>query len=100
MSSDWAWSQAVNQDIISADPDTDGAMFCPTVFGGDKTTVSVATGQNDYYPLYMSWGNVWNNMQRAHWNAVTVVAFLAIPKGMYDVLDILSCTQLNILRCS
>ncbi len=57
-------------------------MFCPMVLGSDKTTVSVATGQNDYYPLYMSWGNVWNNVRRAHRNAVTVVAFLAIPKGM------------------
>ncbi|THG93454.1 hypothetical protein EW026_g7789 [Hermanssonia centrifuga] len=77
MSGDWAWSQA---DIISKEPDTHGAMFCPLVLGSDKTTVSVATGQNDYYPLYMSWGNVWNNVRRAHRNAVTVVAFLAIPK--------------------
>ncbi|THG97315.1 hypothetical protein EW026_g4652 [Hermanssonia centrifuga] len=78
MSGDWAWSQA---DIISDDPDTHGAMFCPVVLGSDKTTVSVATGQNDYYPLYMSWGNVWNNVRRAHRNAITVVAFLAIPKA-------------------
>ncbi|PSR71866.1 hypothetical protein PHLCEN_2v12260 [Hermanssonia centrifuga] len=78
MSGDWAWSQA---DIISDDPDTHGAMFCPMVLGSDKTMVSVATGQNDYYPLYMSWGNVWNNVRRAHRNAITVVAFLAIPKA-------------------
>ncbi|THG97937.1 hypothetical protein EW026_g4170 [Hermanssonia centrifuga] len=77
MSGDWAWSQA---DIISKEPNTHGAMFCPMVLGSDKTTVSVATGQNDYYPLYMSWGNVWNNVRRVHWNAVTVVAFLAISK--------------------
>ncbi|PSS31904.1 hypothetical protein PHLCEN_2v2328 [Hermanssonia centrifuga] len=81
MSGDWAWSQA---DIISKDPDTHGTMFCPMVLGSDKTTVSVAMGQNDYYPLYMSWGNVWNNVRKAHRNAVTVVAFLAIPKGMYE----------------
>ncbi len=59
-------------------------MFCPLILGSDKTTVSVATGQNDYYPLYMSLGNVWNNVRRAHRNAVVVIAFLAIPKSKFD----------------
>ncbi|KAG1834931.1 hypothetical protein DFJ58DRAFT_868489 [Suillus subalutaceus] len=59
MSGDWAWQQAV----------------C-----SDKTTVSVATGQNDYYPLYLSIGNVHNNVRRAHRNALALVGFLAIPK--------------------
>ncbi|KAG1835972.1 hypothetical protein DFJ58DRAFT_719199 [Suillus subalutaceus] len=54
MSSDWAWNQA---DIISEDPETLGSMFVPVVLGSDKTTVSVATGANDYYPLYVSIGN-------------------------------------------
>ncbi len=71
------------QNTIAVDPDTHGAMFCPLVLGSDKTTVSVATGQNDYYPLYMSLGNVWNNVRRAHRNAVIVIAFLAIPKSKY-----------------
>ncbi|THG98443.1 hypothetical protein EW026_g3743 [Hermanssonia centrifuga] len=77
MSGDWAWKQA---DLIAVDPEMHGAMFCPLILGSDKTTVSVATGQNDYYPLYMSLGNVWNNVRRAHHNAVVVIAFLAIPK--------------------
>ncbi|KAJ7642525.1 hypothetical protein B0H17DRAFT_960110 [Mycena rosella] len=77
MSGNWAWQQA---DIIIQDPATDGATFIPIILGSDKTTVSVATGQNDYYPLYMSNGLVHNNVQRAHRNAVTLIGFLAIPK--------------------
>ncbi|PCH39302.1 hypothetical protein WOLCODRAFT_21411 [Wolfiporia cocos MD-104 SS10] len=70
------------QDIISSDPSTHGSMFCPIILGSDKTTVSVATGQNEYYPLYMSLGSVHNNVRRAHRNAVSVIGFLAIPKNM------------------
>jgi hypothetical protein len=56
-------------------------MFIPIILGSDKTTVSVATGQNDYYPLYLSIGNVRNNVRRAHRNAVALIGFLAIPKS-------------------
>ncbi|KAG1837384.1 hypothetical protein C8R48DRAFT_622854 [Suillus tomentosus] len=77
MSGDWAWNQA---DKISDDLDTHGSTFVPVILGSDKTTVSVATGQNDYYPLYASIGNVRNNVRRAHRNAVAVIGFLAMPK--------------------
>ncbi|KAG2132524.1 uncharacterized protein EDB93DRAFT_1309634 [Suillus bovinus] len=77
MSGDWAWQQA---DEIAQDPQTHGAAFVPIIVGSDKTTVSVATGQNDYYPLYLSIGNVHNNVRRAHRNALVLVGFLAIPK--------------------
>ncbi|KAF9218585.1 hypothetical protein BS17DRAFT_687640, partial [Gyrodon lividus] len=50
------------------------------ILGSDKTTVSVATGQNHYYPLYLSVGNVCNNVRHAHHNAVVLVSFLAIAK--------------------
>ena len=60
-----------------------GSMFVPVILGSDKTTVSVATGQNEYYPLYISNGNVYNSTRRAHENAVTLLAFLAIPKSTY-----------------
>ena len=63
------------------DESTHGAMFTPVILGSDKTTVSVATGQNDYYPLYISLGNVHNCAQRAHRNAVSLITFLSIPKG-------------------
>ncbi|PSR97181.1 hypothetical protein PHLCEN_2v4359 [Hermanssonia centrifuga] len=82
MSGNWAWSQA---DIIATeDPTTHGATFCPIITGSDKTTVSVATGQNEYYPLYISNGLVHNNVRRAHRNAVSLVAFLAVPKTNPD----------------
>lgn len=60
-------------------------MFTPIVLGSDKTTVSVATGQNEYYPLYISLGNVTNSVRRAHRDAVAVVGFLAIPKGTFFI---------------
>jgi hypothetical protein len=43
--------------------------------------VSVATGQNEFYPLYISNGNIHNNVRRAHCNGVSVLAFLSIPKS-------------------
>ena len=46
------------QDEISKDPDTVGATFVPVILGSDKTTVSVGTGNNEYYPLYLSIANV------------------------------------------
>jgi len=60
-----------------------GAMMVPIILGSDKTTVSVATGQNDYYPLYLSIGNLHNNTRRAHCNSLVLIAFLAIPKSPY-----------------
>ncbi|KAK6988395.1 hypothetical protein R3P38DRAFT_3332062 [Favolaschia claudopus] len=77
MSGNWAWRQA---DIIVQDPKAHGSTFVPVILGSDKTTVSVATGQNEYYPLYMSNGLVHNGVRRAHRNAVTLIGFLAIPK--------------------
>ncbi|KAN0086206.1 hypothetical protein V8E55_007340 [Tylopilus felleus] len=78
MGGDWAWDQA---DIISRDhADTEGAMFVPVILGSDKTTVSVATGQHDYYPLYLSIGNLHNSARRSHRNGVALIGFLATPK--------------------
>jgi len=85
MSGDWAYKQA---DIIAKDPMTHGSVFVPVILGSDKTTVSVATGQTDYYPLYASIGNVCNNVWRAHRNAVAVVGFLAIPKSTHDFYSV------------
>ncbi len=56
-------------------------MFVPVILGSDKTTVSVATGQNDFHPVYLSLGNVHNSARRAHGDAVSVVGFLPIPKS-------------------
>ncbi|THH12620.1 hypothetical protein EW146_g7529 [Bondarzewia mesenterica] len=77
MTGNWTWRQA---NEIAKDPVTHGAMLVPIILGSDKTTVSVATGQTEYYPLYISNGNIHNNVRRAHRNAVSLVRFLAIPK--------------------
>lgn len=69
------------QDTIAQDPTTEGSVFVPAILGSDKTTVSVATGQNEYYPLYLSIGNIHNSTRRAHCNGVMLIGFLAIPKS-------------------
>ena len=61
-------------------------MFVPIILGSDKTTVSVATGQNDFHPVYISIGNVQNHIRRTHKNALVLLGFLPIPKGQYPHL--------------
>ncbi|KAJ6540708.1 hypothetical protein B0H19DRAFT_1313483 [Mycena capillaripes] len=78
MSADWAWKQA---DILAENPDNRGCTFVPVVGGSDKTTVSVATGHQEYHPVYASPGNLTGPARRAHGNGVLPVAFLAIPKS-------------------
>ncbi|KAG2037356.1 hypothetical protein BDR03DRAFT_864200, partial [Suillus americanus] len=84
LSGDWAWKQA---DIITQDLETHGSMFVPLIIGSDKTTVSVATGHTEYHPLYLSIGNIFNGVRRAHRNGVVLVGFLAIPKSTKEHLD-------------
>ncbi len=73
-------------------------MLVPIILGSDKTTVSVATGQNDYHPVYLSLVNVSNSVRRAHRNAVTVVAFLAIPKSKphFCFVFVFACNKLQL----
>ncbi|KAH6893862.1 hypothetical protein BKA70DRAFT_1376094 [Coprinopsis sp. MPI-PUGE-AT-0042] len=79
MSGNYAWKHS---DLIhDEDPATKDATYVPIILGADKTTVSVATGDVEYHPLYLSIGNVHNTVRRAHCNAVVPIAFLAIPKG-------------------
>lgn len=68
--------------IYVDDPATEGTMYCAVILGSDKTTVSVATGNVEYHPLYLSIGNIRNEARRGHRNGVIPIAFLAIPKGM------------------
>ncbi|KAI6164204.1 hypothetical protein EDD17DRAFT_1775610 [Pisolithus thermaeus] len=84
ISGNWAWHHA---DILAKDPAMHGAMLVPIILGSDKTTVSVATGQNDYYPLYLSIGNIHNNTHQAHCNSVVLLAFLTIPKSIEDTAE-------------
>jgi hypothetical protein len=85
--------------MIACDPSTHGAMLCPIILGSDKTTVSVATGQNEFYPLYMTIGNITNAVRRSHKGSVVLIGFLAIPKGkpMFQfVLVVLTQPQLSV----
>jgi hypothetical protein len=69
-------------------------MFVPIILGSDKTTVSVATGHSEYWPLYASIGNIHNNVRRAHGSGVVLVGFLAIPKSNRSYLAIIQiCTS-------
>ena len=57
------------KDLIAEDPETHSSFFCPIILGSDKTTVSVATGHNEYWPVYLSIRNLHNNIQQAHRNS-------------------------------
>jgi hypothetical protein len=57
-------------------------LFCPIILGSDKTTVSVATRHDEYWPVYLSIGNIHNNVRRTHHNGLVLLGFLAIPKSM------------------
>ncbi|KAF5366528.1 hypothetical protein D9758_008923 [Tetrapyrgos nigripes] len=77
MSANLAWSHATR--IYQEDPDAYGSMLVPIILGSDKTTVSVATGNVEYHPVYLSIGNLTNRARRAHRNGVVPIAFLVIP---------------------
>ncbi|KAH8977368.1 hypothetical protein EDB92DRAFT_1808774 [Lactarius akahatsu] len=78
MSGQWASMQA---DELSKEECNDGAMFVPIVAGSDKTTVSVASGHQEYHPIYVSVGNLTNMAQCTHGNSILPVTFLPIPKS-------------------
>ncbi|KAG2029542.1 hypothetical protein BDR03DRAFT_936818 [Suillus americanus] len=90
-SGDWAWTQA---DKIAEDPEMHGSTFMPLIVGSDKTMVSVATGHTEYHPLYLSIGNVFNSVRRAHRNSLVLVGFLAIPTS-----DPGNMTTPDVVRC-
>jgi hypothetical protein len=68
------------QDTVTADQHTWGSMLVPIILGVDKTTVSVATGNTKYHPVYILPGNIHSSMRCAHCDPVVPVVFLAIPK--------------------
>ena len=67
-------------------PHNTWSMFVPIILGSDKTTVSVAMGQQAYHPVYLSIGNVHNRIRRAHKDALVLIGFLPIPKGNIHLL--------------
>ena len=55
-------------------------MLVPVIGGSDKTTVSVGTIHIEYWPVYLSVGNLFNNVHHAHHNGLVLVDFLSITK--------------------
>ena len=51
-------------------------MLIPIILGSDKTTVSVGTGNNQFWPVYLSIGNIFNSTRRAHRNGVVLLGIL------------------------
>ena len=111
MSVNWAWKQAICprprlfwfkayathfQDIIAVNPKMRGSVLHPIILGSDKTMVSVATGHNEYWPIYLSIGNIHNNTQWAHHNGVVLLGFFAIPKSKCCIS---LCSHLLYLIC-
>ncbi|KAG2101879.1 uncharacterized protein F5147DRAFT_746938 [Suillus discolor] len=68
-------------DLIAQNLETHGSTFVPLIMGSDKIIILVATGHTEYHPLYLSIGNIFNSVRRAHRNGVVLVGFLAIPKS-------------------
>ena len=83
MSGDWAWKQAVGLCSVChshfTNPHTTGRtssqskfqtqmVLCllPSLSAAIRPQVSVATGQNEYWLLYASIGNIHNNVRQAH----------------------------------
>jgi hypothetical protein len=62
-------------------------MFIPIILGSDKTTVSVVTGNNQYWPVYLSIGNIFNATRRAHRNGIVLLGFLPIPKSEFEIFN-------------
>ena len=78
--------------MISKKKVTHGLTLIPIILSSDKTTISVATGENDYWPLYISIGNIHNNVQHAHRNGILLFGFLANPKSTKSCPPLYSVT--------
>ena len=72
-------THVIPQTEIAKDPAVHGSTLVPILLGSDKTIASVGTGNVEYYPLYMSIGNLHNGVRRVHRGGVAVIGFLAIP---------------------
>ncbi|KAG1876889.1 hypothetical protein C8R48DRAFT_745427 [Suillus tomentosus] len=81
------WMDGQYDDDIARNEENRGSTFVPLIIGSDKTVVSVATGQTEYHPLYLSIGNFHNSVRRAHRNGVVLIGFLAIPKSTKEHND-------------
>ncbi|KAJ6563752.1 hypothetical protein B0H10DRAFT_2445344 [Mycena sp. CBHHK59/15] len=90
-SAPWESAKELYAELITEDPATHGCAFVPVVAGSDKTTVSVATGHQEYHPVYISPGVLTGTARRARGNSVLPVTFLVIPKSEFSCLFL--CTK-------
>lgn len=67
--------------MISQDSTNQGSMLVQVIAGSDETTVSVATGHQEYHLVYTSPGILTDTARRGHRNSLLPAAFLPIPKG-------------------
>ncbi|KAJ7856063.1 hypothetical protein B0H14DRAFT_3085331 [Mycena olivaceomarginata] len=68
-------------DILAEDPNNLGCAFVAVVAGSDKTTVSVATGHQEYHPFYASPGILTGPARRAHGSTMPEV--VRCPDGHF-----------------
>ena len=61
-------------------------MFLPLIMGSDKTTVSVATGNQEFHPFYGSTGVILGIAWHSHGSGVLPYAMLPIPKGLNSLI--------------
>ena len=78
----------IQDTIIKDHPEAIGSFLISTILGSDKMTISIATGHMCYWPLYLSIGNIHNNIHCGHWNGVVLLGFLAIPKSVLLIFDL------------
>ena len=69
--------------ILKDHPEAISSFLVTLILGSDKTAVSVATGHMCYWPLYLSIGNIHNNVHQGHHNGIVLLGFLAILKSKY-----------------
>ena len=77
------------QDDIGKDPFTQRATLVPIILGSDKMMVSVPMGQNGYWPIYLSIGNIHNNV---------LLGFLANSKSMFLAIILLPTCPYIIIK--
>ena len=75
----------IQDTIIKDHLEAIGSFLISIILGSDQMTISIATG---HWPLYLSIGNIHNNVHCGHHNGVVLLGFLAIPKSVLLIFDL------------
>ena len=68
-------------------------MLYTAVLGADKTTTSVGTGNQEFHPVYITAGNLTNEMRRAYGEGVVPLTFLPIPSSKHYRFNTTPCAD-------